>query len=229
MRAILRKIAGHVTLDAGEYERLLNYIEELRAGEGNSYRVFYENYGAILERDYGVYLSRFPVDRADLVEFIMANPATAAALQRGRLPLSSFPPRFRDYLRAEYGEFLEPERLRDILDWVSRGRVAEGGLPRAREGEPVLVYEAGNANKEWGLKQHFTRLARYPFITRLATVRYLTRNKAKIDRFKVQGDDLLAGIYTNREKSFYFLVYLTEAVPFKTENACRLLNLVFYG
>ena len=47
--------------------------------------------------------------------------------------------------------------------------------------------------------------------------------------FEVVGDDTLSGIFTNKEKSIYYYVYLTEASPARTENACRLLNQVFYG
>ncbi|NMA63311.1 MAG: hypothetical protein GX964_04705 [Syntrophomonadaceae bacterium] len=229
MRPILRKITDGVPLKAGEYERLLAYIEELRQVGGDSYRVFRENYGTKLGRDYGFYLSRYSAGGADLVEYLAANPSVVRAMQEEPVPVASFPPWLRDYLLNEYGLYLKAGQIGDLLSWLRRERITAVGLPRGREGEAVLVYEEGNPYKETGLKQHFENIARRSFVTRVVSIRYLTRNKARADGFKVRGDDCLSGIFTNREKSIYYLVYLTEADAGKAENACKLLNQVFYG
>lgn len=228
MRPILRKVINHIPLDATEYQQLLEYVERLREQGEESYHVFRANYGASLARDYALYLSRFSAGRAEMIQYLAGNPGVVKALRHGPLPVNEFPARFRDYLQAEYGEYLEAKQVGDILDWLDRQMVFAAGLPRKREGEAVLVYETGNPHKEWGLEYHFERIARHPFVTRIVSVRYLSRNKARADRFEVRGDDRLAGIFTNREKSIFYLVYLTEADSRKAENACKLLNLVFY-
>lgn len=229
MRPVLRKISDRVPLAPREFRQLIDYVEHVRAHGEASYQVFRQNYGSVLYELYGIYLSRFGTGRAELAEFLFANPGVARTLRGTPLPVNAFPTRFRGYLREEYGESLQPSDVEDILRWLPGDKDKDAGLPREREQEPVLVYEAGNPGKEWGLQQHFERIARHRFVTRVVSVRYLARGKAKKDRFEVRGDDVLGGIFTNREKSIYFMVYLTEAEPSKTANACQLLNLVFYG
>ncbi|MEN6351069.1 MAG: hypothetical protein ABFD08_16950, partial [Syntrophomonas sp.] len=93
----------------------------------------------------------------------------------------------------------------------------------------VYIYEEANPFKEPGLKAHFERLGRYPFITRLQSYRYLTRNRASRDRIECREADRLGGIFSNKLRSIYYLIYLSEADSKKAETACQLLNSVFYG
>ena len=229
MRAVLRKLGDRIPLTEEEYQRLLSYIETLRSGSEESYGVFRDSYGSVLASEYGIRLPRFAKGRSDLLEYLSSHPEAVPRLKKGPVPVSQFPPGLREYLRSQYGTELRLEQVRDMVDWVEHNRLNTHGLPRPRLGEPVLVYEDGNENKETGLAYHFNRLARHLFVSRLVSVRYLAGGKAAKDRFEVRGADMLSGIYTNKEKSIYYLIYLTEADPHKTANACRLLNYVFYG
>lgn len=102
-------------------------------------------------------------------------------------------------------------------------------LPVERSGNVVIKYEDDNACKEQGLQAHFERLSRYPFITRIQSYRYFRGKKARQDRFDVAGDDYLRGIFTNKERSIVYHIYLTEKDLQKTQAVCRQLNKDFYG
>ncbi len=229
MRAVLRKLGDGIPLEEEEYRRLLSYVETLRSESEESYRVFRDSYGAVLASEYGIRLPRFARGRADLVEYLSSNPEVVSRLKTGPVSVGRFPETLREYLRNEYGAEVRLHQVEDVVRWIEGNRLNVHGLPRPRQGEPVLVYEDGNDNKETGLACHFDRLARHSFVSRLVSVRYLAGGKASGDRFRVKGEDVLSGIYTNKEKSIYYLVYLTEADPHKTANACRLLNYIFYG
>lgn len=103
------------------------------------------------------------------------------------------------------------------------------GLPGHRTEEVVIKYEDANAAKEPGLQAHFERLARYPYITRIQTYRYFRGGKARQDRFDVAGEDCLRGIFTNKDRSILYHVYLSENHLQKAQAACRQLNKDFYG
>jgi len=229
MRAVLRKLVDRIPLEEEEYRRLLAYTETLRSGSEESYRVFRDNYGSLLMADYGIRLPRFASGRAEFLEYLCQNWEVVQALKLGPLPVSTMPVSLQEYLRTEYGSEIKAEQVRDLVEWIERNQTAGHGLPRPRKRDPVLVYEVGNENKEIGLAQHFRRIARHPFVSRIVSVRYLSRGKAAQDRFEVRGEDVLSGIFTNKEKSIYYLVYLTEADLCKAANACNLLNHVFYG
>jgi hypothetical protein len=53
----------------------------------------------------------------------------------------------------------------------------------------------------------------------------LTRNKAHADKIDFVGPDRLGGIFTNKQKSIYYYIYLTEQNEVKARNACRILHL----
>lgn len=118
--------------------------------------------------------------------------------------------------------------INQMLEAINKPTGDQGLLPRPRETDLVYKYEEGNPYKEIGLSTHFERLGRFVFITRLQSYRYLTRNKASQDRIQYVSPDCLGGIFTNKEKSIYYYIFLTEPDQLKAQNAARLLNLTLY-
>ncbi|MDH7496982.1 MAG: hypothetical protein QHH05_00840 [Syntrophomonadaceae bacterium] len=223
---MLRKVARRLPLDAGEMERLHRYVRELRSADPQGFALLCETYGEALEGEYGFSLDGVEAGRGELLAHLLQHPGLVEELAREPQPLEAFPPRLRPYLASEFGGRVTAAQVQDLLAWV-RELEKPKELPMARKGDAVLVYEEGNPGKETGLEAHFQRVARLPFVTRLVSVRYLRRGKASADRFEVRGDDCLSGVFTHRDKSIYYLVYLTEADADKAGQACRLLNWLF--
>lgn len=224
MRAILRKINRKEELSLSEYTELLNYIEKIRKESPDSYQVFYEKYAPILYQHYHTPIPKYVWGMDNLINYLINHPHICEKYERA-IPLDVFPQEAKPYLLDTFGEtgLIISSLWSDIINpQVIRE------LPRPRTGEIILKYEEANPFKEQGLKYHFDRLSRYSFISRLQTYRYLTRNKASFDRFEVIAPDCLGGIFTNKEKSIYYYVFLTEADEIKARNACQLLNYTFY-
>jgi len=228
MRRILRKLNQGEELGEEEYTQLLNYTEELMLHSPESYEVFYEQYASRLFQDYYTYIPRFRVGFEDLINYLGQHPEALYYLSLNPFPVNEFPPGLHPYLHYIFSNKAAVQELQDLMS-ITQNEVVFKNLPNPREGSIVFKYEDGNINKEKGLRSHFNRLGRYSFITRLQTYRYLTRNKAATDRFEYIDSDRLGGIFTNKEKSIYYLIFLTEKDSLKARNACELLNLAFYG
>ncbi|NLB89296.1 MAG: hypothetical protein GX790_08750 [Syntrophomonadaceae bacterium] len=220
----MRKINKKEELSLSEYTELLNYIEKLRKESPDSYKVFFEKYAVILYQYYNTPIPKYVWDMDNLINFLINHPHICEEYKKF-IPLSVFPKEARPYLLDTFGEsgvivsnlwsnVINPEVMRE--------------LPGPRKSDIIIKYEEANPYKEQGLKFHFDRLRRYSFISRLQTYRYLTRNKASFDRFEFISPDCLGGIFTNKEKSIYYYVFLTEANEVKAKNACQLLNYTFY-
>lgn len=228
MRKTFKKLDRREILTEDEYGRLMEYARQLCEEAPPSYELFYERYAAILARDYYTCLPRFHYGIDDLVNFLVHNPALILS-DSGQFPLELFPVEYHPYLRYLFTDRMDYAFLKPVLDYLKASTVSTAALPATRTGPVVYKFEDSNPYKEIGLKVHFDRLSRYQFITRLQTYRYLTRNKASHDKIEVLAGDRLGGIFTNKEKSIYYYLFLSEKDIHKAENASRLLNLAFYG
>lgn len=225
MRAILRKINKKEELSLLEYTELLNYMEKIRQESPDSYYVFYEKYAGLLYLNYNTPIPKYVWDMDNLINFLINNPHIYEKYDKV-IPLNVFPKEARPYLLDTFGE--RGVIISDFWSDIINPQVIKE-LPSPRKDDIIIKYEEANPYKEKGLKVHFDRLTRYSFISRLQTYRYLTRNKASFDRFELVAPDSLGGIFTNKEKSIYYYVFLTEADEIKAKNACQLLNYTFYG
>jgi hypothetical protein len=229
MRHILRKLEYGKNLNTDEYQILLEYADRLKSTSIESYALFHEKYAGILYQEYSTFLPLFDRGIDDLIDYLLSRPELFANLGDGPLPLQLFPAELRAYLHYTYGSDLDRQYLQSILRMIKASVSITEELPSPRNNEIVYKYEDSNPYKEIGLKKHFDRLARYSFISRLQTYRYLTRAKAQEDRIEYLKPDRLGGIFTNKEKSIYYYIFLSEADSKKAQNACRLLNIVFYA
>lgn len=227
MRPILRKLDRGQTLDAAEYELLMNYFEDMGRRSPQSYLQLYHQYAEILEQDYSTFLPRFWYSFDDLLNYLLSHRDSIQSLLQGKIAWDKFPSELQPYLKHTFNDEGSSVFLKKLLSWLDRQDLTMKELPRARIGEVTCIYEDGNPYKEMGIKCHFDRLARYTFISRLQTYRYLARSKARSDKFEVIASDRLGGIFTNKEKSIYYFIYLSEDDPVKAENACRVLNMAF--
>lgn len=227
MRNILRKLERGQTLNADEYQSLLEYADKLNSTSIESYTLFYEKYAGLLYKEYSTYLPRFTRGIDYLIDFLISRPELFSCLE-GPLPGQLFPIELHPYLQFTFDSELDRQYLQSILRMIKNlGSITEE-LPGPRKNEIVYKYENSNPYKEIGIKKHFDRLSCYSFITRLQTYRYLTRRKAQEDKIEYLYPDRLGGIFTNREKSIYYYIFLSEADSQKAHNACRLLNIVLY-
>lgn len=222
MRGVLKKIERRRDLSDDEYAELLQYIENLPESSPEAYALFYDQYAAILLKDYNTFISRFAWGRDDFFDYLRNRPDL---LKQTNLPLIMFPSAFHPYLEYTFGSTVPVQSMRSVLFLNKIGSTA---LPVPRPGKAVFKYEESNPFKEQGLKTHFERLARYSFITRLQSYRYLTRNKSTFDRIEYHSPDRLGGIFTNKQKSIYYYLFLSEADEVKARNACDYLNLILY-
>lgn len=227
MRSVLRKLNQGVELEAEEYQQLMDYGNHLMLNSPESYAVFYEQYAFQLYRDYYTLIPRFQHGWDDLINYLLEYPQALHLFAIDPLPLQEFPKTLRPYLQYTFKQQVDSQALRKLLQTLNQTVTNDNILPRPRQGEIVYKYEDDNSGKEIGLKSHFERLAHYFFITRLQTYRYLTRNKAAMDKFEYIDGDRLGGIFTNKEKSIYYFVFLSEYDPVKAQNACRVLNIAF--
>lgn len=229
MRAIFAKLTRSQPLTDDEYARLIEYAGTLRTESPESYTLFYERYAALLKSHYATYLPRFACGIDDLVNFLLSRPDLLSCLQQGQVPFNLFPPSLQPYLQYLLGSDSGYHELQPLLQWFKQNPATIVQLPAPRENEIVYKYEDSNPYKEQGLKAHFDRLGRYSFITRLQTYRYLTRNRVGRDRIEYRNADQLGGIFSNKTKSIYYLIFLSEADNIKTKAAGKLLNSIFYG
>lgn len=229
MRSILRKLNQGVELDREEYQQLMDYATHVMLKSPESYAVFYDQYAGQLYRDYFTVIPRFQQDWDNLINYLLEHPQTLHLLEINPLPIQEFPKGLHPYLQYTFKQQGDSQVLQKLLRSLTRSVPNMDLLPRPRQGEIVYKYEDDNSGKEIGLRYHFERLARYSFITRLQTYRYLTQNKAVVDKFEYIDGDRLGGIFTNKEKSIYYFVYLSENDPVKARNACQVLNIAFYS
>lgn len=229
MRGILRKLDQGQKLGKDEYQRLMEYIEELRDKSPESYMLFYERYALLLYQDYSTYLPRFAQGIDHLLNLLMEKPELLPKLKEHQLAMELFPPELHPYLQYSFTQPADSLSLSILFNFLDNNQELVNQLPAARKNEVVCKFEEGNPYKEVGLKAHFDRLSRYSFITRLQSYRYLSAGKAVSDRIEFVAADRLGGIFTNREKSIYYFIFLSEANEIKARNACSLLNMVFYG
>jgi hypothetical protein len=228
MRKILRKLEQNIPLQDQEYEQLMDYIDQLRQSAPESYALFCQQYGVILYEHYSTYLPRFPAGMDELIEYLVRNPSAGKAI--GALPasLSVFPPALHPYLM--YMLHHDPLALQSLE--IPEAIALSGNsssLPEPRKQPVVCKFEDANINKETGLRAHFDRLSRFTFVSRLQSYRYLTRHKAAHDRIEVVNGQCLGGIFTNKEKSIYYYIFLTEDNLDKAHLACQTINSALYG
>jgi len=228
MRSILKKINRRAPLDSDEYRRLVEYFEGLRHSSPESYALFYHDYADVLFRGYRIWLPRFAVDIDDLINLIIEHPALLSSLEGEHLDPDSLPMEYQALLREILGQADSRRLFGQVVQIMQQPASGQNVLPRPREGTPVYIYEDANPFKEIGLKTHFERLGRFGFITRLQSYRYLTRHNSGQDRIHYISSDCLGGIFSNKEKSIYYYIFLSEADQLKAENAARLLNLALY-
>lgn len=229
MREILRKLYRHQNIDEAEYAALMDYADELRTTSPESYQLFYQRFATILFLDYYTYLPRFAHGPDDLYNYLVSNPAILAALKIGPLAIDSFPPHLREYLQWSYPEGQVIGSLLPALDFITTDNAVSFALPSPRRRNLICKYEEANPYKELGLKSHFDRIGRYSFVSRLQSVRYLRGSKASEDKIETVSSDCLGGVFTNKEKSIYYYIFLTEADDIKAGNACQFLNQALYG
>lgn len=230
MRSILRKLDKRKTLSELEYKELLHYIDALFNNSWESYNLFYARYSAVLWQDYSVYIPHFKYDIDDLINHLVYHPELLDKIHNTQDPLELFPVELHPYLTYHF----KRDNHHHLLTRLTRSLTVQSALtlrelPSARSGEVVVKYEDGNPYKEIGLKLHFDRLTKYQFITRIQSYRYLTRGKSRQDRIDVLAEDKLGGIYTNKEKSIYYYLFLSESDIIKAKNACSVLNTALYG
>ncbi len=229
MRAVLRRLYRRQFLNEEEMDNLRQYAERLRSTSLPSYELFYERYAPILHRDYHIHLPRSNYGADDLYDFLLAHPALISHLRTQPPDLAMFPVYLHDQLGSAQGLEVLYTTILPALEYIQSEAGAPEELPRPRLADLVVKFESGNPLKETGLKAHFGRLGGYSFISRLQSVRYLRGAKASQDRVEVISGDCLGGIFTNKEKSIYYYIYLTENDPGKASQACRVLNRDLYG
>jgi hypothetical protein len=225
MRNILRKLENRQPLNEGEYEALLEYAHKLSVDSPDSYLLFFGQYADYLLRDYATYLPRFARGRDDFINFLLSKPDLVQDLKNNPLSINDLPIEFRPFLMHTFPNKIVTNSNLPILDLLIKNNRLLNELPFPRTTEIVYKYEEANPYKEPGLKVHFERIGRYSFVTRLQSYRYLTRSKAHQDKIDLVGLDCLGGIFTNKQKSIYYYIYLTEQNEVKAKNACLILNL----
>lgn len=229
MRPIFRKLYRHQIPTDEEYSALMHYAEDLRTSSPQSYALFYERFANLLFQDHYTYLPRFAYGMDDFYNFILKNPDLIEELRVNALPIERFPRQLHDYLLFAYGAKIKPADVLPRLNFMPADNTNGFDLPEPRHKDIICKYEGANPYKEIGLKSHFDRISRYSFVSRLQSVRYLRGNKAREDKIEVLGADCLGGIFTNKEKSIYYYIFLTEQDLIKASNACRVLNEALYG
>ncbi len=229
MRVILRKLQQKRPLAEDEYAQLIDYAEELRWNYPESYLHFYNLYADLLHQDYNTYLPRFCYGRDDFYDYLLQNPDLVNSLQNNALAVETFPVHLHEYLLYTYGNQVSIASIGYFQNLLTKDDSPGLPLPAPREKNAVYKYEAGNPYKEPGLKNHFEKIGRYTFVSRLQSYRYLRGNKSAADKLEVLSPDCLGGIFTNKEKSIYYYVFLTEENYEKAINACRVLNTSLYG
>lgn len=227
MRTILKKLERQQVLTGEEYQELMEYADELRLHSPESYLVFYDQFANHIYKEYSTYLPRFARGRDDFIDYLLTQPELVRELKHRPLPINIFPVKFHPYLLDTFKDELTSSDFPSLIVLRADNNVINE-MPAPRTREVVYKYEDANPYKEQGLKSHFERLGRYSFVSRLQSYRYLTRHKAVQDKIEVIAGDQLGGIFTNKEKSIYYYIFLTEADEMKASHACQVLNLVLY-
>lgn len=227
MRKLLRKLEHNRSLSEEEYNQIMDYVDQLRQNTPESYLLFCQQYGGILYEQYSTYLPRFPAGMDQLIEYLVRNPSARREVAALPATLSSFPPALHPYLIHTL--YHDPRALQSLNIPDMTPAADTCSLPEPRNQSVVCKFEAANINKEIGLRAHFDRLSRFTFISRLQSYRYLTRHKAARDRIEVVDGQCLAGIFTNKEKSIYYYIFLTEDNLDKAQLACQTLNTALYS
>jgi hypothetical protein len=229
IRTISNKINRQECLDEDELLTLISYVQRMRRKSYEAYRSFYNLYADILFRDYGHCLTPFRYGRDDFFDYLIQNPGFLIEHPYTVLSLEDFPAFLHEYLHFRYGASINPQEIESLQNLLAGSPDTDWGLPVPREKEVVYKYEKGNSYKELGLKNHFEKIGRYNFVSRVQSFRYLRGNKSSMDKIEVIGPDFLGGIFTNKEKSIYYYIFLTESNYQKAVNACQLLNNELYG
>jgi len=216
-------------LDEKEYVKLSDYIDELRWNSPESYVRFFDLYADNLTQYYAVYLPRFRYGRDDFYDYILQNPEIISHLPDKILVTDTFPLYLHEYLLYKYGHYITLESIQAVQAMLNRDSSAPLLLPSPRRKNPIYKYEDNNPYKEPGLKNHFERIGRYSFVSRIQSYRYLRGNKSAVNKIEVISPDCLGGIFTNKEKSIYYYIFLTEEDHPKAINACQILNKSLYG
>lgn len=226
---VLQKINQHTLLNETEIARLTAYAERLRRKSSEVYRSFYDLYADILYRDYRLCLTCFRYGRDDFYDYLIQNPNFLLDHSEPILAVEDFPAFLHEYLNFIYGPAINLAEIETLQELLRGNTSVVSDLPAPRNKEVVYKYEDGNSYKELGLKSHFEKIGRYDFVSRVQSYRYLRGNKSSTDKIEVLGPDYLGGIFTNKEKSIYYYIFLTESNYQKAVNACRLLNNNFYS
>ncbi len=229
MRIVLKKIQQQKPLDAKEYAALSDYVDELRWNSPESYLHFFNLYADHLARNYAIYLPQFRYGRDDFFDYLLQNPEIINHLPNQILVAETFPLYLHEYLLYKYGSIINLESILALQALLRRNSADPPLLPIPRQKNPVFKYEDSNPYKEAGLKNHFEKIGRYSFVSRIQSYRYLRGNKTAMDKIEVISPDCLGGIFTNKEKSIYYYIFLTEENYLKATNACQVLNSSLYG
>lgn len=230
MRVLLRKLEQNQPLKESEYEQLLAYIDHIQSSSPETYALFCMQYRQIILKDYSHYLPLFPAGRDELSEFLIRFPQAVPQMDFLPASLSAFPVNLHPYLL--YMLKTSATVIQELTAYIVKAQETSGSgilLPQPRQGEVVYKFEDSNPFKEAGLKAHFDRLSRFSFITRLQSYRYLTGSKAARDRIETVDGQCLGGIFTNKEKSIYYYIFLSEDDLTKAHLACQVLNTALYG
>lgn len=219
----MRKLDNKKVLNIEEYAQIMEYAEKLRTDSPESYGLFYQKYAPIFYDDYSTHIPRFAYGIDELINFLITNQEIIQAINNRELALSDFPWQFHPYLHHVFEGSPDRRSLQLLLDrFIASPSIADN-LPCMRTNDIIIKYEEANPYKEPGLKAHFDRIGRYSFVTRLQTYRYLNK-KARNDKIEYLSSDLLGGIFTNKQKSIYYYIFLSEKNESKAINACHLLN-----
>jgi hypothetical protein len=229
MRVIFRKLYRQQGLSEEEYSDLMKYTEELRSASPESYSLFYERFATILHRDYNTFIPRFAYGIDDFYDYLLSKLEFMEDLKNNALSIKAFPLYLHDYLEYTYPYGLDTSTILTHLELMKFDNFSSLELPEPRQKVLVYKYETATPYKETGLKSHFDRIGRYSFVSRLQSIRYLRGSKASEDKIELISGDCLGGIFTNKEKSIYYYIFLTENNALKAKNACRVLNLALYG
>ncbi|HWQ75392.1 MAG TPA: hypothetical protein VN441_08765 [Syntrophomonas sp.] len=228
IRLITDKINRGAGLSDDELSQLIIYADRLRRKAYENYRSFFDTYAPSLYREYGMVLPRFRWGRNDFYDYLRQNPDFLREHPQTLLSPDDFPGFLHEYLQFECAGVIDPTEIQTLLERLTASPCDDRSLPAPRQKDAVYKYEDGNSYKELGLKSHFEKIGRYDFVSRIQSYRYLRGNKSSTDKIEVLGPDCLGGIFTNKEKSIYYYIFLTESNYQRAVNACRLLNRELY-
>lgn len=225
MRHILRKITKGLSLSNIEEENLLSYCQNLRYKSPESYLVFYEQYRQRLFQKQHILIPNLDFGLDDIIDYLLQNQKYIALIKQEYFSEEFFPLYLRKYVHILMNEPKHYSFLLSIINEINNLDISLRELPQARKKNVVIKFEDANINKEIGLKHHFERIARYSFVNRIQSYRYLSSNKANQDRIDYYSPDCLKGVFTNKDKSIMYYIFLSEHDEIKAINACHILNM----